>query len=51
MTRYFLHLAYDGTLDLVALGSTSISGLDGYHEVLPPVRFGYARPDQMPVAQ
>ena len=41
----------DGTLDLVALGSTGISGLDGYHEVLPPVRFGYARPGQEPMAR
>ena len=41
----------DGTLDLVALGSASISGLDGYHAVLPPVRFGYARVGQPPVAQ
>jgi len=38
----------DGTLDLVALGTAAISGLDGYHGVLPPVRFGYARPDAMP---
>ena len=43
-------LRADGTLDLVALGSTSISGLDAYHEVQPPVRFGYARPGQPPVA-
>ena len=41
----------DGTLDLVALGEAAISGLDGYHEVLPPVRFGYARPGQFPKAQ
>ncbi|RYY12743.1 MAG: flavin reductase [Cytophagaceae bacterium] len=40
----------DGTLDLVALGEAAISGLDGYHEVLPPVRFGYARPGQFPEA-
>lgn len=40
----------DGTLDLVALGVAAISGLDGYHEVLPPVRFGYARPGQVPEA-
>ena len=38
----------DGTLDLVALGEAAISGLDGYHEVLPPVRYGYARPGQVP---
>jgi len=50
----YLHeagLRADGTLDLVALGDACISGLDGYHEVLPPVRFGYARPGQLPVAQ
>ncbi len=41
----------DGTLDLVAMGTAAISGLDGYHEVLPPVRFGYARPGKPPVAQ
>lgn len=39
----------DGTLDLVALGDACISGLDGYHAVQPPVRFGYARPGQPPV--
>ncbi|MGY3088671.1 flavin reductase (DIM6/NTAB) family NADH-FMN oxidoreductase RutF [Hymenobacter sp. UYAg731] len=38
----------DGTLDLVAGGTATISGLDGYHAVLPPVRFGYARPGQLP---
>jgi flavin reductase (DIM6/NTAB) family NADH-FMN oxidoreductase RutF len=40
----------DGTLDLVALADACISGLDGYHAVQPPVRFGYARPGQPPVA-
>ena len=40
----------DGTLDLVALATACISGLDGYHAVAPPVRFGYARPGQPPVA-
>lgn len=44
-------LRNDGTLDLVAMGTAAISGLDGYHEVLPPVRFGYARPGKPPVAQ
>jgi flavin reductase (DIM6/NTAB) family NADH-FMN oxidoreductase RutF len=39
----------DGTLDLVAAGTAAISGLDGYHAVAPPVRFGYARPGQPPV--
>ena len=43
-------LRADGTLDLVALGDACISGLDAYHTVLPPVRFGYARPGQPPVA-
>ena len=38
----------DGTLDLVAAGTAAISGLDGYHAVQPPVRFGYARPGQFP---
>ena len=41
----------DGTLDLVALGDACISGLDAYHAVAAPVRFGYARPGQFPVAQ
>lgn len=40
----------DGTLDLAALNTAAISGLDGYHQVLAPVRFGYARPGQVPVA-
>lgn len=44
-------LRADGTLDLAALGTASISGLDGYHAVLPPVRFGYARVGQRPVAE
>ncbi len=43
-------LRIDGTLDLAALGDACISGLDGYHEVGEPVRFGYARPGQPPVA-
>ena len=38
----------DGTLDLVAGGTATISGLDGYHAVQPPVRFGYARVGQLP---
>ena len=41
----------DGTLDLVTLGTACISGLDGYHAVQPPVRFGYARVGQPPVAE
>jgi flavin reductase (DIM6/NTAB) family NADH-FMN oxidoreductase RutF len=41
-------LRSDGTLDLVALGEVAISGLDGYHAVLPPVRYGYARSGQRP---
>ncbi len=39
----------DGTLDLVAAGTAAISGLDAYHAVQPPVRFGYARVGQPPV--
>ena len=38
----------DGTPDLAAAGTAAISGLDGYHAVLPPVRFGYARVGQVP---
>jgi flavin reductase (DIM6/NTAB) family NADH-FMN oxidoreductase RutF len=41
-------LRADGTLDLTALGVACVSGLDGYHAVQPPVRFGYARPGQFP---
>ena len=41
----------DGTLDLAAAGTAAISGLDGYHAVQPPVRFGYARVGQPPVAE
>ncbi len=41
----------DGTVDLAALEATAVSGLDGYHPVGAPVRFGYARPGQLPVAQ
>ena len=41
----------DGTLDLAGLGAACISGLDGYHAVAPPQRFGYARPGQLPVAE
>jgi flavin reductase (DIM6/NTAB) family NADH-FMN oxidoreductase RutF len=41
----------DGTLDLAAADTAAISGLDGYHAVLPPVRFGYARVGKLPVAE
>ena len=41
-------LREDGTLDLAALSEACISGLDGYHAVAPPVRFGYARPGTFP---
>ena len=50
----YLHeagLRDDGTLDLAALATACISGLDGYHAVLPPVRFGYARVGQPPVGK
>ncbi|QIX63167.1 flavin oxidoreductase [Hymenobacter lutimineralis] len=50
----YLHeegLRPDGTLDLEALGTTCISGLDGYHAVQPPVRFDYARVGQPPVGR
>jgi flavin reductase (DIM6/NTAB) family NADH-FMN oxidoreductase RutF len=39
----------DGTLDLPAIDDVCLSGLDGYHQVQPPVRFGYARAGQLPV--
>ncbi|MDO7877709.1 flavin reductase [Hymenobacter sp. ASUV-10] len=41
----------DGTLDLASLGTATVSGLDSYHAVGPPVRFGYARPGQQPQAE
>lgn len=41
-------LRADGTLDLAKLGVAAISGLDGYHAVAEPVRYGYARPGQWP---
>ncbi|GAC1371518.1 MAG: flavin reductase [Hymenobacter sp.] len=44
-------LRADGTLDLAALDDACISGLDSYHAVQAPVRFGYARPGQPPVAR
>jgi len=43
-------LRADGTLDLAALGTACISGLDGYHAVAAPTRFAYARPGQFPEA-
>ena len=44
-------LRADGTLDLATAGIAAISGLDGYHAVQSPVRFGYARVGQLPVAE
>jgi flavin reductase (DIM6/NTAB) family NADH-FMN oxidoreductase RutF len=41
----------DGTLDLASLGTAAVSGLDSYHAVGPPVRFGYTRPGQVPEAE
>ncbi|SNR29691.1 MULTISPECIES: flavin reductase family protein [Hymenobacter] len=38
----------DGSLDLVAAGTVCVSGLDGYHAVQAPVRYGYARAGQGP---
>lgn len=38
----------DGSLDLVGAGTICVSGLDGYHTVLPPVRFAYARAGKGP---
>jgi flavin reductase (DIM6/NTAB) family NADH-FMN oxidoreductase RutF len=37
-------LGEDGYVDLAAAGSLASTGLDGYHEVGPPVRLPYARP-------
>jgi hypothetical protein len=41
-------LREDGTLDLAMLGTCAISGLDGYHAVQAPVRFGHAKVGQWP---
>ncbi|KAA9338149.1 flavin reductase family protein [Hymenobacter busanensis] len=38
----------DGTLDLAAVQSVAISGLDGYHRVSPLAAFAYARAGQGP---
>ena len=43
-------LREDGTVDLAALEATAISGLDSYHPVGAPVRYGFARPGQWPGA-
>jgi len=37
-------LGEDGYVDLAAAGSLALTGLDGYHEVGPPVRLPYASP-------
>ena len=37
-------LGEDGYVDLAAAGSLALTGLDGYHEVGPPVRLPYAQP-------
>jgi flavin reductase (DIM6/NTAB) family NADH-FMN oxidoreductase RutF len=37
-------LGEDGYVDLAAGGSLALTGLDGYHEVGPPVRLPYTRP-------
>jgi flavin reductase (DIM6/NTAB) family NADH-FMN oxidoreductase RutF len=37
-------LGKDGYVDLAAAGSLALTGLEGYHEVGPPVRLPYARP-------
>jgi len=39
-------LGPDGYLDLQKAGVACISGLDGYHECSPPVRYKYARPGE-----
>ncbi|MEM9671918.1 MAG: flavin reductase [Bacteroidota bacterium] len=36
----------DGFVDLVTAGSLTCSGLDAYHQVQPPLRLTYAKPDQ-----
>ena len=37
-------LGEDGYVDLAASGSLALTGLEGYHEVGPPIRLPYARP-------
>ena len=36
-------LGTDGYVDLAAAGSLALTGLEGYHEVRPPIRLPYAR--------
>ena len=37
-------LGEDGYVDLAAAGSLALTGLEGYHEVSPPIRLPYALP-------
>jgi flavin reductase (DIM6/NTAB) family NADH-FMN oxidoreductase RutF len=37
-------LGEDGYVDLAAAGSLALTGLEGYHEVSPPIRLPYAQP-------
>jgi flavin reductase (DIM6/NTAB) family NADH-FMN oxidoreductase RutF len=37
-------LGEDGYVDLAAAGSLALTGLEGYHEIGPPLRLPYARP-------
>lgn len=39
-------IAQDGFIDLVKAGTLTCSGLDAYHQVHPPTRLEYAKPDQ-----
>nr|WKN36375.1 flavin reductase [Tunicatimonas sp. TK19036] len=36
----------DGFIDLIKAGTLTCSGLDAYHQVYPPTRLEYAKPDQ-----
>ncbi|GGW90591.1 flavin reductase family protein [Alteromonas halophila] len=40
------HIADDGYVDLEALGSACISGLDSYHQTTRLAQYAYAKPDQ-----
>lgn len=39
-------ISTDGFVDLVSAGSLTCTGLDAYHQVYPPLRLSYAKPDR-----
>ena len=43
------HIDPDGSIDIEALGSLAVTGLDSYHELKKIGRLSYAKPDHPPV--